>query len=556
MTVGVGLAGAGWRRDRRRTAAVSNRLATGTLYRPLPNDCERMFQGKTPAIGIDLGTTYSVVARLDDTGRPLTVVNSEGDLLTPSVVLIEDDTAIVGKEALKALATDSDRVAQCAKREVGRDLFHQSLAGKRYPPEVLEAWILKKLKVDAALQLGDFRQVVITVPAYFDEVRRKATQDAGYIAGLELLDIINEPTAAAVAFGYQQGFFRPGAAAREAQNILVYDLGGGTFDVTVMKLQGGDFTALATDGDVQLGGHDWDQRLVDFAAAEFTKKHGFDPREEPAAAARLWRECEELKRSLSARGRASFSFEHRGASLQLDVTREQFQDLTHDLLERTRFTTVQTLAAAKLTWPEINRVLLVGGATRMPMVIDLLRQLSGREPDRSVAPDEAVAHGAALHAGRLLAKAAGRRPKFSIHNVNAHSLGVVATDPKTNLERNAIIIPRNTPLPVAARRKFKTRKSGQDSVLIRIVEGESASPDACTPIGRCVVRELPGDLAAGTPVEVAFRYEANGRLTITVKVVGTNRKLTHELTRACGLSDSERDRWRARVAGGEKDDHP
>lgn len=508
-----------------------------------------MASPKTPAIGIDLGTTYSVVARLDDTGRPVTVVNAEGDLLTPSVVLIEGDEAIVGKEALKAVGSEADRVAQCAKREVGSETFHQPLGGRNYPPEVLEAWILKKLRDDTALQTGPFRQVVITVPAYFDEVRRKATQDAGYMAGLELLDIINEPTAAAVAFGYQQGFFRPNAATREPQNILVYDLGGGTFDVTVMQLQGGNFAALATDGDVRLGGHDWDHRLVDYVASEFEQRHGWNPRDDALAAARLWRECEDLKRTLSARARGTITFEHRGESLQLDITRDQFYDLTHDLLERTRFTTVQTLAAAKLTWPDIQRVLLVGGSTRMPMVTDLLRQLSGREPDRSVSADEAVAHGAALQAGLLLAKSAGRRPKFSIRNVNSHSLGVIATDPQTGRDRNAIIIPRNSPLPIASRRIFKTRSLGQNSVLVPIVEGESASPEACTPIGRCVVRELPADLAAGTPIEVAFRYETNGRLTITVKVSGTDRKLTHELTRACGLSEAERDQWRRRISG-------
>jgi molecular chaperone DnaK len=510
-----------------------------------------MAKRKTPALGIDLGTTFSVVARLDESGKPTTVVNSEGELLTPSVVLIEDDTAVVGKEAVKALGLDPDRVAQCAKREVGRDLFPQPLAGSHYPPEVLEAWILKKLRDDTALQVGPFKQVVITVPAYFDEVRRKATQDAGYMAGLELLDIINEPTAAAVAFGYQQGFFRPGASTRESQNLLVYDLGGGTFDVTVMQLRGANFITLATDGDVQLGGHDWDQRLVNFAAAEFEKRHGWDPRVDSAAKARLWRECEDLKRTLSARGRGGLTFDHRGKAMQLEVTREQFQELTLDLLERTRFTTVQTLAAAKLTWSEINRVLLVGGSTRMPMVIDLLRQLSGREPDRSVSADEAVAHGAALHAGFLLAKAAGKRPAFSIRNVNSHSLGVVARDPQTRRDRNATIIPRNTPLPAAARREFKTSTPGQESVLVRIVEGESASPEACSPIGRCVVRGLPAGLAAGTPIEVAFHYQADGRLTITVKISGTNHKLTHELTRACGLSDEQRDVWRQRIAGEE-----
>ncbi len=510
-----------------------------------------MGSSHSPAIGIDLGTTYSVVARLDEHGRPTTLVNAEGDLLTPSAVLIDDDAAIVGKEALKALGSDPDRVARYAKREVGNDLFHQKLAGNNYPPEVLEAWILKKLHDDAALQVGPFQQVVITVPAYFDEVRRKATQDAGYMAGLELLDIINEPTAAAVAFGFQQGFFRPNAAIRERQNILVYDLGGGTFDVTVMQLTGGSFAALATDGDVHLGGLDWDQRLVTFVASEFQLKHGIDPREDPIAAARLGRECEDLKRTLSARNRGLLTFEHRGDAIQLDITREQFYDLTHDLLERTRFTTVQTLAAAKLTWSEIHRVLLVGGSTRMPMVIDLLKQLSGREPDRSVAADEAVAHGAALHAGILLAKSSGKRPKFSVRNVNSHSLGVLANDPATKRERNAIIIPRNSPLPIAARRRFKTRKAGQDSILVRIVEGESSSPEACTPIGRCVVRELPPDLAAGTPIEVAFRYESNGRLTITVKVFSTDRKLTHELTRASGLSDEDRAQWRKRIAGDE-----
>lgn len=509
-----------------------------------------MTKDKPPAIGIDLGTTFSVVARLDETGRPVTVVNAEGDLLTPSAVLVEgESTAVVGKEALKALSTMPNRVALCAKREVGNDFYSRSLGESKYPPEVLEAWILKKIRDDAALRVGEFTQVVITVPAYFDEIRRKATQDAGYMAGLELLDIINEPTAAAVAFGYEQGFFRPGAVSREVQNIVVYDLGGGTFDVTVMRLHGNEFIALATDGDVQLGGHDWDQRLVDLAAAEFKQRHGRDPREDPAATARLWRECEELKRSLSARNRATLTFEHRGLPLQMDVTREQFQELTHDLLERTRFTTVQTLAAARLTWPDIHRVLLVGGSTRMPMVIELLRQLSGREPDRSVSADEAVAHGAALHAGLLQSRVAGKRPKFSIRNVNSHSLGVLARDPKTGFDRNAIIIPRNTPLPVASRRKFKTRKTGQNSVLVRIVEGESASPDACTAIGRCVVRQLPPDLTAGTPVEVAFRYQPNGRLTIDVNVAGTQRRLTHEMTRASGLGDEERERWKALIAG-------
>ena len=222
-----------------------------------------MTRSSIPAIGIDLGTTFSVVAKLDERGQPVTLVNAEGDRLTPSVVLFDGDDVVVGKEALKALATEADHVAECSKRDVGYRVFHKVLDGKQYPPEVIEAWILNKLRIDAAKQIGPFDKVVITVPAYFDEVRRKATQDAGYMAGFEVLDIINEPTAAAVAFGFQQGYLDDRGSSLAPQNILVYDLGGGTFDVTVMEIRGTEFNALATDGDVRLGGYDWDQRLVD-----------------------------------------------------------------------------------------------------------------------------------------------------------------------------------------------------------------------------------------------------------------------------------------------------
>ena len=224
------------------------------------------------------------------------------------------------------------------------------------------------------------------------------------MAGFDVLDIINEPTAAAVAFGFQHGFLRPDGTGNMPRTILVYDLGGGTFDVTVMEIQGTDFNALATDGDVVLGGRDWDQRLVDFVAEEFIRKFGIDPREEPNASGRLWRECEDAKRTLSARTKSTLACDYQGNAVRLEITREQFQEMTQDLLDRTAFTTRQTVQAAGLEWTEIDRVLLVGGSTRMPAVIDMLRQLTGKEPDCSVSPDEAVAHGAALHAGILLAK--------------------------------------------------------------------------------------------------------------------------------------------------------
>ncbi|MCA9185136.1 MAG: Hsp70 family protein [Pirellulaceae bacterium] len=502
------------------------------------------------AVGIDLGTTYSAIAFVDETGRPQTLNNAEGEKVTPSVVLFEESQVVVGKEALKAIATDAPRIAQCAKRELGHRLFGKTFGGKQYPPEVIQAWVLQKLVRDASQQLGGVNRAVITVPAYFDEVRRKATQDAGLIAGLEVLDIINEPTAAAIAFGAEHGFLRADGTSSKLQRILVYDLGGGTFDVTVMEIHGSEFTTLATDGDVQLGGFDWDQRLVNYAVERFTKAHEPDPRQDANALGRLWRECEDAKRSLSAREKTFIGCEYRGNAMRIEITRPQFQDLTRDLLDRTAFTTRQTLRASGLQWADIDRVLLIGGSTRMPAVRDLLHQLSGKHPDVSVSPDEAVAHGAALRASLICAQAAGTPPAFTIKNVNSHSLGVVATDPETKRPRTGVLIPRNTKLPAEARRLFKTQKANQRSILVQIVEGESADPNACSQIGRCVVRNLPPDLPAATPIDIAFRYEENGRLQIRVRVAGTKAKLHHELTRENSLTPEEISMWRAIVQKG------
>ena len=508
-----------------------------------------MAQPRTPAVGIDLGTTFSAVACLDDSGRPQTLLSAEGDRVTPSVVLFDEAAVVVGKEAVKAMSSEADRVADCVKRELGRRAYSKTLGGQSYPPEVLQAWILDKLAEDSRRQIGAYEKAVITVPAYFDEVRRKATQDAGYMAGLDVMDIINEPTAAAVAFGFQQGRMGSGGDFAQRERILVYDLGGGTFDVTVMEIGGGDFCALATDGDVQLGGRDWDQRLIDHVAEQFLRKHGADPREDSNTAARLWRECEDAKRTLAARDKASVACEHRGRTIRLDVTRDAFQEMTRDLLDRTAFTTRHTLQAAGLQWKDIDRVLLAGGATRMPAVRDLLHQLSGKQPDCSVSPDEAVAHGAALHAGLLLAKFAGEPPRFRIKNINSHSLGVAATHSATKRRRNAILIPRNTPLPASAKRVFKTHKAAQRSVLVQIVEGESTSPDDCSQVGKCSIRDLPPDLPADTPIEVLFRYRENGRLTVRVNVAGADKELKHVISRDSGATQRELDSWRKRISG-------
>jgi molecular chaperone DnaK len=233
----------------------------------------------------------------------------------------------------------------------------------------------------------------------------------------------------------------------------------------------------------------------------------------------------------------------------VEVTRDRFQELTHDLLDRTRFTTRQTLKAAGLDWGQIDRVLLVGGSSRMPMVREMLRTLAGKEPDTSVSADEAVAHGAALRAGQLLAQNEGKPARFSIQNVNSHSLGVVGTDSATGRKRNAILIPRNTPLPASATRVFKTKKTRQENVLVQIVEGEAATPDACTAIGQCVIRDLPPDLPAGSPVGVKFKYGTDGRLAVTVQVSPKGKPIRQEITREHAFGRDDLDRWRNVLAG-------
>ncbi len=508
-----------------------------------------MSSDSPPAVGIDLGTTFSAVARLDDTGRPITLVNAEGDLVTPTVVLIDGPDIIVGKEAVKAMGAEAERIAECVKRDLGRMLYKRPIDGRQYPPEVLLAVVLKKLADDARRQIGDFSKVVVTVPAYFDEVRRKATQDAGYIAGLEVMDIINEPTAAAVAFGFQQGFLNVEGQATAPHKVLVYDLGGGTFDVTVMEIAGNKFTALATDGDVELGGRDWDSRIMEMVADQFKQQHQLDPMQDQNAAGRLWRDCEDAKRTLSVRDRATATCDFRGLALRMEITRETFEEITADLLDRTNFTTRKTLQAAGLEWDDIERVLIVGGSSRMPMVREMLHKLSGKEPDASVSADEAVAHGAALHAGILLAKAQGKTPRFRIKNVNSHSLGVVGSDRKTRRPRTAFLIPRNTPLPVVAKRTFKTQRAGQKSVVVRIVEGESLSPEGCTAIGKCQIKNLPKDLPKESPVDVEFRYDASGRLNVTVEVAASGQRVEQEIVRASGLTPHHLEKWREWLKG-------
>ncbi|HKD35743.1 MAG TPA: Hsp70 family protein, partial [Pirellulales bacterium] len=496
--------------------------------------------------------TYSVVAYLDDKGKTQVARNTEGDVITPSVVLFEDNEVVVGKEAKKASAVKSGAIAEFVKRDMGKEAYSRPIHGEKLHPEVIQACILKKLKDDATAVLGPNFEAVITVPAYFDEPRRKATADAGEMAGLGVLDIVNEPTAAALSFGESLGYLTAEGEPREPMKVLVYDLGGGTFDVTLLDLRPGDLRTLATDGDVQLGGHDWDLRLVDYCAEEFKKLHHLDPRGSPASLAALVAAVEEAKHTLTARPKTVVTVRHGGHTSELSVSREKFEELTEDLLERTAYTTRQVLAASKLTWKDVNRVLLVGGSTRMPMVSRMIESLTSLKPDHTVNPDEAVARGAAIFAGYVIRRRdPNAKPTFKVVDVNAHSLGIEGIDQRTMRKENIIVIPRNSPLPAKVTQKFVTKVEDQISIVVQVLEGESKIPSQCSAIGRAVLRNLPEHLPKGWPVEVTYEYLTNGRLDVRAKLPGTSRGVQLELQREQTLTSERIGKWKKVIAAAE-----
>ncbi len=509
-----------------------------------------MKNNSAPSVGIDLGTTNSVIAYRDCSGRPLTILNAEGELTTPSVVYFHPSAVVVGKEAAKMALFEPQRVAQYAKRDIGNARYHTPICGQELPPEVIEALVLRKLATDAQIKMGDFRKVVVTVPAYFNEPRRKATQDAGRLAGLNVIDIINEPTAAAIAFGVQEGFLSETGVARYRERILVYDLGGGTFDATLMDLNGQKFCTLGTAGDVHLGGIDWNQRLADYLATTFRETHDVDVRSDSIAAQTLLAEAEDAKRALTTRSEVIIHLAFEGHRLAVRVTRAIFEHMTEDLVQRTCFTVNKLLRDASLEWDDITRVLLVGGSTRMPMIQEMLRRESGKELDRSLSPDEAVAHGAALYADLLLHTGDAQRPDVVVTNVNSHNLSVLGIEKATGRTRTRVMIPRNTPLPAKAVGKFVTAQDNQSTVAVKVVEGGDASGKNATAIGKCVVRDLPHGLPAKTTVEVKFLYAADGCLSVKAWLPGAKREARLTIQRAAGMSEKVLQMWQQRIING------
>lgn len=419
-------------------------------------------------VGIDLGTTYSAVAVVGASGRPEILVNRDGERFTASVVYFGEDGVLVGTEAQRSAERAPLDVVQFVKREMGNPEWRfVSSDDQSYTPEEVSALILKRLKQDAEAVLGKpVRDAVITVPAYFDDARRRATRDAGTIAGLNVVRVLNEPTAAALAFGVDLG---------GRGTVMVYDLGGGTFDVTVLRISDGVFDVLGTDGLHELGGFEWDNRLMQFLNDEYMAQGGSDLTDTFETEADLRRQAEGAKRALSSARSTRVILSHESVIRTVTVTREKFEDLTSDLLNQSRDLTDSLVEELGLTYADIDNILLVGGSTRMPMVTKMLEELSGKLPLRAGNPDELVALGAAVQA-RLLtpsdySESAESQWQIVVLDVTSQALGTVALD-DNHYPKNNIIIPRNTKVPAKVSEVFGTMVDGQTGVRVTVTQGD------------------------------------------------------------------------------------
>jgi molecular chaperone DnaK len=503
-------------------------------------------------VGIDLGTTFCSLARVDADGNPVAIANDEGLLETPSVVLLlEGGRVIVGPSRARAALEPPDHVVQCVKRTIGEPGGVRAFHGQQLTPEFLSALILKKLRQDAEKRIGPIGNAVITVPYYFNDARRHATENAGRIAGLNVVDIINEPTAATLTYAWHRGELGAGSRGdAPPRTALVYDLGGGTFDATVVRYTPAHFRVLATDGDVHLGGVDWTERLVDYVADEFRARHAADPRHSPAALQVLRNDCDAAKIDLSARPQTTIVCRHGGKAASVPVRREQFEALTADLLQRTADTTELVLGAAGVKAGELDAVVMVGGATLMPQASRMLAKLCGQAPYQGLSPYTAVAQGAALHAAILAARQRGAGDPVGAalagvrqENVNSHGLGVLAADPRLGQEINQVLIPRNSRLPAEVRRVFHTQRAGQTRVSVQVIEGDAPDPRACALLGKCRIVGLPAGLPQGAPIEVCCALDEAGRVRVSARDCTTGRAAAIVLDRRSGLSPAALDAY-------------
>ena len=508
----------------------------------------KFLEGHT--VGIDLGTTFSAIARLNDDGEPEVVENADGLPITPSLVLLDEDRVVVGPSFQRMSVANPEQIVEAVKREMGNKDFHVVYQNKKLSPEFVSALILKKMKQDAEKQIGPIANAVITVPYYFNDVRRKATQDAGRIAGLNVVDIINEPTAATLAYAWGQNVLGRVDITENERTILVYDLGGGTFDVTVVRYTPTAFRVLATDGDVMLGGLDWSARLADHLVQQFKQKYDLDPSTSPETMMTFHQEAEDAKRDLSTQTQVPISVYFEGKTLSVSLSRAEFERMTADLLQRTKDTTELVMQQAGVKPGTMDEVILVGGSTYMPVIEQMLREVTSQEPSRELLPERAVAEGAAIHASILQARSGGtenipeavlkRLKNVRTSDVNSHSLGIKISDPADESRKiNHVMIPRNTPIPHKVSQQFGTNSDGQQRVHVEILEGDAVDPDACELIGDFRVFNLPSSLPKGSPVAITYAYDSAGRINATATELTGNNEAHTEIVRDSGLDESD-----------------